>query len=147
MLTSTPLPPPVSPCAFHMFCILDAFREEGCKTRAGCEFQKALMRSTLGVFVSWERSLLCAPALTPPAAPRGSRASRLVMPLGKRLLGFHLSAGPDWQAVVNWSWREHCRLVQLKEKQCESNLTGLLITRLIFQTLCIVTGWRGEEFL
>lgn len=38
-------------------------------------------------------------------------------------------------------------VVELKEKQCESNLTGLLITRLIFQTLCMVTGWRGEEFL
>lgn len=95
MLTSPPLPPPVSPRAFHMVCIPDAFREEGWKTREGCEFQQALTRSTLGVFVSWESSLLCAPALAPPAAPRGSRASRPVTPPGKRLLGFHLSAGPD----------------------------------------------------
>lgn len=28
-------------------------------------------------------------------------------------------------------------IVELKEKQCESNLTGLLITRLIFETLYV----------
>lgn len=36
-------------------------------------------------------------------------------------------------------------IAELKEEQWESNLTGLLITRLIFQTLCILPGWRGVK--
>lgn len=36
-----------------------------------------------------------------------------------------------------WLTRAKESIVELKEKQCESNLTELLITRLIFQTLSV----------
>lgn len=78
--------------------------------------------------------MLCAPALAPPAAPRGSGTSRPVTPPGKRLLGFHLSADKQWLTRAKESI---AGIVELKEKQCESNLTGLLITRLIFETLYV----------
>jgi len=63
------------------------------------------MRSTLGVPVSRQSSLLRADAVAPPASgvAGGSRASGPVTPLGNALFGFHLCTGPDRQTVVNQS--------------------------------------------
>lgn len=53
-----------------------------------------------------------------------------------------------WTPLTNWLTKTKESIagrIELKEKQWESNFTGLLITRLVFQTLCILTGWRGVK--
>lgn len=104
MLSSSP----VSPCAFHMFCILDAFREGGWKTKRRVWVSESSKEKHLGWFCLLGNKVCCVLLPWLLQQHRGE-AEHSIHQGRERLQGFPLSAGPHWWTVVNQSSREHCR--------------------------------------